>query len=328
MKTILTAILATALSLFSAETPDQLRDKGFEALKAAQADETKIVDAARFLAQAAEAYEKDGNDNAASELNSYLFWCKKKMTIKQVDSFLANGNGVAKAAVAKMEAAEKKEVKPEEAAIWLDKADAFAKAHPNDSLLCAIRFFEVADRFVGAQESLIAQRKSLDLMGRSAPVKKETQRTAPVGGGVYLANLQPSSKSVLNGLFCVGALNTQGREGQPIVVGGRQSPNSMLMHAPWNPGSISSAKWDLNGKFVTFSASVAMEDDAVGKTTSTFTFRVLGDGKVLWTSKPIGNKINDRCDVSVRGVAALELQVLTLKDCSWGWTIWVDPTLK
>ena len=166
---------AGALVMGADASPDQLRDQGFEALKAAQADEAKIVDAARLLAQAAEAYEKAGNENAATELNSYLYWCKKKMTLQQMDTFIAKGNGVAKAAVAKMEAVEKKVVKPEEAAIWLAKADGFAEAS-KDPFLSAVRYFEVADRFIGSQESLIAQRKSLDLMGKAKLVQAPPQQ--------------------------------------------------------------------------------------------------------------------------------------------------------
>jgi hypothetical protein len=325
VKTILATILATALSLFSAETPDQLRDKGFEALKASQADETKTVEAARFLAQAAEAYEKDGNDSAAAELNSYLYWCKKKMTIKQVDAFISSGNGVAKAAVAKMEAVEKREVKAEDAAIWLARADGFAEAS-KDPFLSAVRYFEVADRFIGSKESMDAQRKSLDLMGKAAPVKEAPR--SPASGVTYLASIQPLSKVVINDWFSIGVLNFPQCEGKPMTIGGRRSLNSILIHAPETPGAISSAKWNLNSGYVTLSSGVALEDYVVGKATSTFVFRVLGDGKVLWTSRPIGNRVNDRCDVSVRGIKMLELQVLTLKDHLWAWTIWVDPVLK
>lgn len=183
MKTILSAILAATLSLFSAETPDQLRDKGFEALKAAQSDETKTVEAARLLAQAAEAYEKSGNEDAASELNSYLYWCKKRMTLEQTETFARTGDSGRRIA-AKLDLVTTRKVEPSDAGKWLERAEAFAKAHPNDSLLCAIRFFEVADRFVGAQESLIAQRKSLDLMGRS---KRDVFATfSPIGRWTFL----------------------------------------------------------------------------------------------------------------------------------------------
>jgi hypothetical protein len=173
VKTILAVVLATALSVFSAETPDQLRDKGFEALKASQVDETKTVEAARLLAQAAEAYEKAGNEDAASELNSYLYWCKKKMTLEQTETFAKTGDSGRRIA-AKLDEVATRKVEPSDVGKWLEQAETFAKAHPNDPLLCAIRYFEVADRFVGAQESLIAQRKSLDLMGKTTPKVRGT----------------------------------------------------------------------------------------------------------------------------------------------------------
>ena len=172
---LLAALLlsAGALVMGADASPDQLRDQGFEALKAAQADESKIVDAARLLAQAAEAYEKAGNENAATELNSYLYWCKKKMTLQQMDTFIAKGNGVAKAAVAKMEAVEKKVVKPEEAALWLAKADGFAEAS-KDPFLSAVRYFEVASRFKGTPEGDQALEKSLNTLQKSRAQQEET----------------------------------------------------------------------------------------------------------------------------------------------------------
>jgi hypothetical protein len=174
MKTIIAAVLSFMFSMFAAETPDQIRDRGFEALKAAQSDDTKTVEAARLLAQAAEAYEKAGDDNAASELGSYLYWCKKRMTLAQAETFAKSGDS-GKRITAKLDVVASQKVAATEAGKWLEKAEAFAVAHPNDPLLCAIRYFEVADRFVGSQESLIAQRKSLDLMGKVVPVSARRQ---------------------------------------------------------------------------------------------------------------------------------------------------------
>ncbi len=170
MLKIIAVLIVSVLSsfgIFAEDTPDQLRDKGFDALKAAQSDDTKIVEAARLLAQSAEAYEKAGNDSAASELGSYLFWCKKRMTLEQAEAFAGKGD-TGKRIAERLNAVVAQKVEASDATKWLERADAFAAAHPKEPLLCAIRYFEVADRFIGAQESLIAQRKSLDLMGKAS----------------------------------------------------------------------------------------------------------------------------------------------------------------
>ena len=143
---MLVLVLTLSLVGHSAETGSDLKNKGVEALRAAQADPDQIVVAARFLSQASDALVAEGKDAEAEEVNACLFWAKKKMTIQQIDMFLAKGNGVAKAAVAKMETIEKKEVKPEDAKGWLAKADGYAEGQ-KDSFLVAVRYFEIASRF-------------------------------------------------------------------------------------------------------------------------------------------------------------------------------------
>ena len=195
MKTMIAAFFFVVLSVFSAETPDQLRDKGFEALKAAQSDETKIVEAARLLAQAAEAYEKAGDESAATELGSYLYWCKKRMTLEQAETF-SNTGDAGKRIAEKLNAVAQK-VEASDVGKWLEKADTFSSAHPNEPLLCAIRYFEVADRFVGAQESLIAQRKSLELMGKVAPVASQVPQSS-FRFGSWEVSLPRNQVSIVN----------------------------------------------------------------------------------------------------------------------------------
>jgi hypothetical protein len=61
---------------------------------------------------------------------------------------------------------------------------------------------------------------------------------------------------------------------------------------------------------------------------SPLTFRVIGDGKALWASKPIQAQHRlENCSVAVTGVSVLELQV----DCPEGWrsahAVWLEPRL-
>lgn len=322
-RTILASLLLTAgtLAMCSDLTPDQLRDQGLEALKAAQSDESKVVEAARLLTKAVKAYESAGKDNEASELNSYLYWCKKKMTVQQIDVFLAGGSDEAKAALAKMEAVEKSEVKAEEAAIWLARADGFFEGSRNP-FLSAVRYFEVAERFIGTKESMIAQRKSLDLISKVAPVAPVANHKE--GVPVYLADMNPIVKRVHKDRLFTGTV----ADGSPIRIGGRLSPKSLFMHSTDRLDQCSLAAWELNGKFSAFSASVSLEDGATDKANSTFVFKVIGDGKVLWVSRKISGKVADRCSINVSGVKILELQTWTEKNSIYGWLVWVDPIVK
>ena len=179
-------LLATVSSVLAGDvTPQQLRERGLAALKAAQSDEARIVEAARYLSQAADAYAAAGNDGEAQELGAYLYWAKKKMSLQQMDAFLTGGEPEKKVA-ARLEAIASAKPEASEAKARLQKAEAFLTANPGEPLLCAIRFYEVADRFAGTPESLEAQRKSLDLMQKvkaTAPVAAPKQTQEPLVGG-------------------------------------------------------------------------------------------------------------------------------------------------
>ena len=198
MKTLLIlALLALAAPLMAADpTPEELREAGLAALKAAQADPDQIVLAARLLSQAADAFAKAGKDADAQELESYLFWAKKKMTIQQIDKFLGTGNGVAKAAVAKMEQIEKKEVKVEESVAWLAKADDYA-AKAKDQFLVAVRYFEVASRFKGTPEGEMALDKSLKALQQAKVDSKAVSGKAEKGDGKIYVQSKPAGAQIL-----------------------------------------------------------------------------------------------------------------------------------
>ncbi len=158
------------------EAASGFQEKGFQALKESQTEPRAIVNAARAFAKASELYEAEGNSDKAVEMNSYLYWCKKKMTLGNIEEFTKSGEtGV----VAKLTAVEKAEVNAEDAQQWYDRAENFAAANANEPLLIAVRFYEVADRFKGTEISLKAQDKSLQAMGQVTGSKAQPTNPAP-----------------------------------------------------------------------------------------------------------------------------------------------------
>jgi hypothetical protein len=173
MKYLLVVPMLLLGSACGAEPPEVTREKGFAALKAAQDDPDRIVEAAKLLAEASEAFLAAGNEKEAQETEAFLFWAKKKMTIQQIDAFVSKGDQ-AKKVVAKLEAVEKKEVKPEEAAIYLARVDGYAE-NAKDSFLVAVRYFEVASRFKGTPEAEKAMEKSLAALQNAKVSRPEAQ---------------------------------------------------------------------------------------------------------------------------------------------------------
>ncbi len=152
-------LLVLARTGFPAEGAAGLRQKGIEALKESQSNPAAIVTAARNFAKAAAQFESEGKTDLAVEMNSYLYWCKKKMSYADIEAFLKDEE---LSVSGHLTAVEKKAPAASEAEQYLARADAFAKSRPTEFLLIAIRYFEVADRFVGSPISLDAQRKSLE----------------------------------------------------------------------------------------------------------------------------------------------------------------------
>lgn len=174
-------------NVFAADDPDALRQQGIEALKESQANPPVIVVAARAFAKASALYEAAGESEKSVEMNSFLYWCKKKMTMADIDAFTKGGE---EAVATKITAVEKIAPKAEEAQVWFDRAEKFAQANPSEHLLIAVRFFEVADRFKGSDASLKAQDRSLKEQvqaaagkAAAAPVAVAAPKTAPANIG-------------------------------------------------------------------------------------------------------------------------------------------------
>jgi serine/threonine protein kinase/WD40 repeat protein len=89
-------------------------------------------------------------------------------------------------------------------------------------------------------------------------------------------------------------------------LGGIQYDKSIMVHCGNNrePGF---ATWDVGGRFDTFKA-IAGRTDGLGEASSPVLFRVLGDGRLLWQSRPIQKEgTGQPCLVSIKGVQKLTL---------------------
>lgn len=154
---ILVALFVSTLRAEDSEA-DALREKGVAALKDSQSHPRAIVDAARAFVKAEAMYVQVGNDEKSVEMNSFLYWCKKKMTMEDIEAFTKGGEA---AVSMKLADVEKTAPAADDAQKWFDRADQFSTKNPSEHLLIAIRFFEVADRFKGTDASLKAQDRSL-----------------------------------------------------------------------------------------------------------------------------------------------------------------------
>ena len=124
-----------------------------------QGNPNAVVDAAVVFSEAHKLYEQLGDTDAVSEMQANVFWCKKQMNLDAVKVYL--GRQGKTEALASLTAEERK-VEVSEGQAYLDRAKKFAADRPDDLNSISIRYFEVAQKFVGTPIGLEAQKLSLD----------------------------------------------------------------------------------------------------------------------------------------------------------------------
>ena len=224
MRLILSSIFACLLFqclVLGAEGVADIREKGIRALKESETDSRTIVEAARAFAKAADLYAKAGDEDKATEMNAFLYWCKKKMSLQDIEQFTKSGDAVT---AEKLSTVEKLAPNPDDSQKWLYRAEKYAKENPNEHYLIAVRFFEVASRFVGTKESIAAQERSLKEQGlelskltpsNTIPLLDKQVNAAKVGKTVnLLALIDPAKDAVagkwgFNGAVLVGEKNAE-----------------------------------------------------------------------------------------------------------------------
>ena len=110
---------------------------------------------------------------------------------------------------------------------------------------------------------------------------------------------------------------------KPITVKGKSSPMGLSVHPPSD--GFSSVKYHLDKTAKIFKTGVAINDESPGAKTP-ITFAVFGDGKPLWSSRPI-TKTRDVqfCSTSVVGINVLELRAICPGDHVDAHAVWVEP---
>jgi hypothetical protein len=144
---------------------------------------------------------------------------------------------------------------------------------------------------------------------------------------VNLSDMEEFDVKVGYGKFAKGGrlgYNLVGQAGEAeLAVGGKKYTNTLSGHPPTNGDA--SFKFRLGKAATEFRTQVALNDSALEPKTE-LTFKVLGDGKELWASKPVqAAQQVQNCSVSVAGVDVLELRVSCPGDQSYAHAVWLDP---
>jgi len=150
---------------------------------------------------------------------------------------------------------------------------------------------------------------------RLANIEKET---APKK--TYLAQLEATEINVFAGFKDIHAVRS---------VGGVKIRNGLFCHPPLRSNASSHVSFALNKGFRQLSGAVGICDGLEeGKSRTALRFRIVGDGTLLWRSRPLQKQGDSQAfRVSVSGVKKLELFVDCPGDFAFSHAMWMDPIL-
>ena len=212
---------------------EALMAAGTKAMQEAGADPSRSVAAAISFSQALRYYQAAGDVDRVCDLEANIFWCKKRMSADDLARFAARNQGdqeVTKA-IATIDAVATREVPKTEAKAYLERADRFAREHPQDFAQQSVRYYEVAERFVGTDISLQAQKLSLGAQEREMQrIKQEHDaerstlftRSQPASGGaaqaaVPAAGALRAAIATVRQLYKDGYARTRPRDKRELV---------------------------------------------------------------------------------------------------------------
>jgi hypothetical protein len=177
----LTLLLLLPLMAWSAENEKDEAKKIFEAglvaMRQSDTDPSKSITAAILMTQAKTLYAKLGDADRLQEVNSCLFWCKKRLNNDQINEYLAivkknsptdvkSIEEQIKTVVKEVEAVAAKPVTQNDSRSYMDRADQYAQKNPQKYFEINIRYMEVAERFEKIDMAVASQafRKASDAL--------------------------------------------------------------------------------------------------------------------------------------------------------------------
>ncbi|MCH8045260.1 MAG: NPCBM/NEW2 domain-containing protein [Planctomycetes bacterium] len=172
-----------------------------------------------------------------------------------------------------------------------------------------------------------AQRRVDDVLREAATVVRndgKPGRKKPV----YLDDLKEVSHEASR-LGKRGATGFSKRKGNPQLCWfrGKRLTHAISLH----PARKSTANiiYNLEGRFSSLLTGVGILDGAPNDAGSPLTFKVYGDGELIWTSRPIQKKNDGQdCKVSIRGVRQLKLEVNCPGSNDCAWAAWINPVIS
>jgi hypothetical protein len=172
---------------------------------------------------------------------------------------------------------------------------------------------------------------------KKTPTKRRATNSATPDaiGPAYLVDLPRIGLVHQNGWWSdrgelvLGGLSGNPMIRKPLVFEGKPSEHGIYMHA--RPSGEATITYRLGKSYNSFRSEVLIPEmlPQQGDPRTPLILKVVGDGRTLWQSKPLGKKGDHQaCSVSVRGIDELSLRVECRGPENWGLAAWVEPRLS
>jgi hypothetical protein len=131
------------------------------------------------------------------------------------------------------------------------------------------------------------------------------------------------------GELVLGGSSDKAADRKPLQFGGKPSTHGIYLHA--RPSDNAAITYRLRKQFSSFRSQVVIPEmfPWQGDPKTPLVFKIQGDGRLLWQSKPLGQKGDHQsCNVSVAGVDELSLLIDCPGPDNWGLAAWIEPQLS
>ena len=170
---LLLLALSGSISLSAALATDNtsaqaLLDQATPLILDATNDKNKYIDAALCYADALGFYETSGDQDVVSHLQATLFWCRQQIDNDALARFQAERALEPEALESwnRVNSIIERPISTDQVHSYLARADNFSQANPLRMQLTAFIYFEIAQRFQGLPEALLADKRYKDALGR------------------------------------------------------------------------------------------------------------------------------------------------------------------
>ncbi len=258
--------------------------------------------------------EQDDRDEQAN-LNVGRYYCLMKQQWDRGLPYLARGANPAYRALAERDLAkpDSASAQKELADEWWDVAQSEKGVAKTAALNRAGDWYRRAGPFLSGLDRELAEKRVREI---------EAGEDAADGKLVYLVDMNEASVSSDDNRLYKGKDDS----GNELKVDGKPTPKGLLIEPPKQ--GIAAATYIVSKKYRQFTADVGVSPFPSRASSSPLTFELVGDGALLWRSKPIKQPADaDHCEANVSKVINLELRVFCPGSNSGAKAVWIEPRL-